>query len=68
MHAPSQTPLEGEAEDAHLGRLGYPAGWVTALGLPRTAQLRLLGNSVQPHVAEAAARLLLAPLLVEAAA
>lgn len=43
--------------------LGYPAGWVTDIPIPRTAQLRVLGNSVQPQVAEAAARLLLAPLL-----
>jgi hypothetical protein len=45
--------------------LGYPAGWVTdpALGLPRTAQLRVLGNAVQPQVAELATQLLLAALL-----
>lgn len=55
--------------------LGFPAGWVTSsvigagqlgvkkTGLPRTAQLRVLGNAVQPQVAELAARLLLLPLL-----
>lgn len=45
--------------------LGFEPGWVTdpALGLPRTAQLRLLGNSCQPQVAELAVRLLLVPLL-----
>lgn len=33
--------------------LGYPPGWVTdpELGLTRTAQLRMLGNSVQPQTA-----------------
>lgn len=71
IHGPAPRPRD------HKGRLnpelpewmlGYPASWVTALDLPRTAQLRLLGNSVQPQVAEAAARLLLAPLLREAAA
>lgn len=50
--------------------LGFPAGWVTdpALGVPRTAQLRVLGNAVQSQVAELAARLLLAPLMSEEAA
>lgn len=43
--------------------LGYPRGWVTDRPIPRTAQLRVLGNSCQPQVAEAAARLLLAPLM-----
>jgi DNA (cytosine-5)-methyltransferase 1 len=45
--------------------LGYPAGWVTdpAIGLPRTAQLRVLGNAVQPQVAELATQQLLAALL-----
>lgn len=45
--------------------LGFEHGWVTSpeLGLPRTTQFRLLGNSVQPGVAELAAQLLLAPLL-----
>lgn len=60
--------------------LGYPPGWVTSsiigagqrgvkkTGIPRTAQLRVLGNSVQPQVAEAAARLLLAPLMAHVVA
>jgi DNA (cytosine-5)-methyltransferase 1 len=45
--------------------LGYPHGWVTdpELGLPRTAQLRVLGNSCQPQVVELAARTLLLPLV-----
>lgn len=46
-----------------------PQGWVTdpALGLSRTAQLRLLGNGVVPPQAEAALRLLL-PRLATATA
>lgn len=32
--------------------LGYPDGWVSATGIPRTAQLRILGNSVQVGCAE----------------
>ena len=48
--------------------MGFPPGWVTGLDIPRTAQLRLIGNAVQPQVAALAARLLLAPLLAEEAA
>jgi DNA (cytosine-5)-methyltransferase 1 len=43
--------------------MGFPPGWVTGLDIPRTAQLRLIGNAVQPQVAELAARTLLAPLI-----
>jgi hypothetical protein len=43
--------------------MGYPYGWVDVEGVPRTGQLRCIGNSVQPQVAGLAARLLLAPLL-----
>jgi DNA (cytosine-5)-methyltransferase 1 len=32
--------------------MGLPAGWVTDLALPRTAQLRALGNGVVPQQAE----------------
>ncbi|WP_245976359.1 DNA cytosine methyltransferase [Amycolatopsis palatopharyngis] len=41
--------------------MGLPAGWVTAenLDLPRTAQLRALGNGVMPQQAAHALRLLL---------
>lgn len=41
--------------------MGLPVGWVTAdrLGLPRTAQLRALGNGVIPAQAAHAVRLLL---------
>ncbi len=41
--------------------MGLPAGWVTAeqLNLPRTAQLRALGNGVMPQQAAHALRLLL---------
>ncbi|MET9260457.1 hypothetical protein [Amycolatopsis sp. NPDC004079] len=44
--------------------MGLPAGWVTAdhLGLPRTAQLRALGNGVIPAQAAYALRLLLGDL------
>lgn len=34
--------------------MGLPPGWVTALPIPRTAQLRALGNGVVPQQAEAA--------------
>lgn len=39
--------------------MGLPAGWVCALGLPRTVALRLLGNGVVPQQAAAALRALL---------
>jgi DNA (cytosine-5)-methyltransferase 1 len=48
--------------------MGFPLGWVTDLDLPRTAQLRVVGNAVQPQVAETAARLLLMPLIAQEAA
>ena len=41
---------------------GLPPGWVTGLPLPRTAQLRALGNGVVPHQAAHAVALLLADL------
>ena len=41
---------------------GLPPGWVTSLPLPRTAQLRALGNGVVPHQAAHAVALLLADL------
>ena len=44
--------------------MGLPPGWVTAgrLDLPRTAQLRALGNGVMPQQAAYALRLLLGDL------
>lgn len=36
--------------------MGLPAGYVTELGLPRSAELRALGNGVVPQQAEAALR------------
>lgn len=42
--------------------MGLPSGWVTDLDLPRTAQLRALGNGVVPQQAAHAVALLLADL------
>lgn len=42
--------------------MGLPVGWVTDLPLPRTAQLRALGNGVVPQQATHAVSLLLADL------
>jgi DNA (cytosine-5)-methyltransferase 1 len=42
---------------------GLEPGWVTGLELPRTAQLRALGNGVVPQQAAHAVGLLLADLL-----
>jgi hypothetical protein len=39
--------------------MGLPEGWVTDLSLPRTAQLRALGNGVVPQQAAYAVALLL---------
>lgn len=39
--------------------MGFAKGWVTDVDIPRTAQLRCLGNAVQPQTAEAAIRHLL---------
>jgi DNA (cytosine-5)-methyltransferase 1 len=36
--------------------MGLPAGYVTALGLPRSGELRALGNGVVPQQAETALR------------
>lgn len=41
---------------------GLEPGWVTDLPLPRTAQLRALGNGVVPQQATYAVELLLADL------
>jgi DNA (cytosine-5)-methyltransferase 1 len=42
--------------------MGLTPGWVTDLPLPRTAQLRALGNSVMPQQAAHVLALLLADL------
>ena len=42
--------------------MGLPTGWITDLPLPRTAQLRALGNGVVPQQATYALALLLAEL------
>lgn len=36
--------------------MGLPDGYVTSLGLPRSAELKALGNGVVPQQAEAAVR------------
>ena len=38
--------------------MGLPEGWVTTLGLSRTAELKMLGNGVCPQQAALALRLL----------
>ncbi|WP_414943859.1 DNA cytosine methyltransferase [Amycolatopsis sp. cmx-11-32] len=43
--------------------MGLDAGWVTDLDIPRTAQLRALGNGVVPQQAAYALRLILADLV-----
>lgn len=40
--------------------MGLPAGYVTILSLPRSAELRALGNGVVPQQAESALRELIA--------
>lgn len=42
--------------------MGLEPGWVTDLPLPRTAQLRALGNGVVPQQATYAVAMLLADL------
>lgn len=53
IHRPVLAPASVE----HL--MGLPPGWVTDLPLPRTAQLRALGNGVIPAQATHAVTLLL---------
>jgi hypothetical protein len=50
-------PVLAPAFVEHL--MGLSEGWVTALRLPRTAQLRALGNGVVPQQAAHAVSLLL---------
>ena len=53
-------PVLAPAFVEHL--MGLAEGWVTDLPLPRTAQLRALGNGVVPQQAAYAVALLLADL------
>ncbi|PWW53144.1 DNA cytosine methyltransferase [Actinokineospora spheciospongiae] len=53
-------PVLAPAFVEHL--MGLPSGWVTDLPLPRTAQLRALGNGVLPQQATHAVSLLLSDL------
>lgn len=50
-------PVLAPAFVEHL--MGLPEGWVTDLALPRTAQLRALGNGVVPQQAAYAVAMLL---------
>src|SRR5690606_32078366 len=71
IHGPAPRPRDDRGRlnpELPEWMMGFPPGWVTGLDIPRTAQLRLIGNAVQPQVAALAARLLLAPLLAEEAA
>lgn len=43
--------------------MGIPSGWVTSIDIPRTAQLRALGNGVMPQQAAQALGLILADLV-----
>jgi DNA (cytosine-5)-methyltransferase 1 len=43
--------------------MGIPPGWVTDINIPRTAQLRALGNGVVPQQAARALNLMLADLV-----
>ncbi|PWK80644.1 DNA (cytosine-5)-methyltransferase 1 [Lentzea atacamensis] len=54
-------PVLAPAFVEHL--MGLPAGWVTDVQLPRTAQLRALGNGVVPQQATLAISLLLNDLI-----
>jgi DNA (cytosine-5)-methyltransferase 1 len=53
-------PVLAPAFVEHL--MGLPQGWIADLPLPRTAQLRALGNGVVPAQAAYAISLLLADL------
>jgi DNA (cytosine-5)-methyltransferase 1 len=53
-------PVLAPAFVEHL--MGLPHGWISELPLPRTAQLRALGNGVVPAQAAYAVALLLADL------
>jgi DNA (cytosine-5)-methyltransferase 1 len=53
-------PVLAPAFVEHL--MGLDVGWVTDLSLPRTSQLRALGNGVVPQQAAHAVSLLLADL------
>lgn len=52
-HAPEPTDGEGRLNPALVEwMMGYPEGWVD--GIPRTGQLKALGNAIVPHQAAAA--------------
>jgi DNA (cytosine-5)-methyltransferase 1 len=71
IHGPAPRPRDDRGRlnpELPEWMMGFPSGWVTGLNIPRTAQLRLMGNACQPQVSEMATRTLLVPLLVEAAA
>ncbi|MFE2755414.1 DNA cytosine methyltransferase [Actinosynnema sp. NPDC059335] len=57
QHGNHRRPVLAPAFVEHL--MGLPRGWVTDLPLPRTAQLRALGNGVVPQQAAHAVSLLL---------
>jgi DNA (cytosine-5)-methyltransferase 1 len=59
-HGRHGRPVLAPAFVEHL--MGLPPGWVTDLPLPRTAQLRALGNGVVPHQAAHAITALLGDL------
>jgi DNA (cytosine-5)-methyltransferase 1 len=66
IHRPAPRPRDDRGRlnpELPEWMLGFERGWVTGLDIPRTAQLRLIGNSCQPQVVELAARLLLAPMI-----
>lgn len=51
--APTPTDEKGRLAPAFVEwMLGYPAGWISGIDIPRTAQLRILGNSVQVDCGE----------------
>ena len=62
-------PAPAPSEEGQKGRrlappfvewmMGLPPGWVTDIDIPRTAQLKALGNGVVPQQAAAALRVLL---------
>ena len=58
---PSPVNVEGKLSPAFVEwMMTLPPGWVTELDLPRTTQLKILGNGVLPIQAEVAYKSLLA--------
>ena len=56
--APSPTDTKGLNPVLVEWMMGLPEGWVTDLGLSRTAQLKMLGNGVVPQQAALALTIL----------